>query len=370
MSSVKPSEIEAYSPFLACPQCGGKLTPGPETVLVCRGCGSNFPLYHGVPSFSDQTVYWGEEFDRLEMQRINQTAESDGWRSAVQTLVAPKAPARARYITDFFRADWRFLFPLQSDWSVLDVGAGWGSLSASLAQLVAHVVSLESTLERVQFIRIRSGQDETRNIHPVHGDLSKPPLAPESFNLVTLNGVLEWLGWADTTRNTRKVQLGLLRNVHRLLARDGYLYVGIENRFGISYWLGAMDHSYLKYTSLLPRPLAHLVTKFKRGHTYRTYTYSPFGYRRLLEEAGFGDIEFYGVMPTYSRPIHYWPLEDGAPVQRFAEVLLSEKPNALGWKARLAQNLIRRLPLSWIARGAWWFAPHVLIVARKKESTS
>ncbi|NUN95487.1 MAG: hypothetical protein HUU16_04885 [Candidatus Omnitrophica bacterium] len=149
------------------------------------------------------------------------------------------------------------------------------------------------------------------------------------------------------------------------LRPGGWLYVGIENRFGISYFLGAMDHSYLKYTSLLPRPLADWVTRRRRGHAYRTYTYSPIGYRRLLEGAGFGEIRFFGVMPTYSRPINYWPLGDGIPIQRFARVLFSEKPNTLSFKSRLAQRMVELVPPALLAAGAKFLVPHLLIVARR-----
>jgi 2-polyprenyl-3-methyl-5-hydroxy-6-metoxy-1,4-benzoquinol methylase len=285
----------------------------------------------------------------------------------VEDLVAPKAPARARYIRDFFRADWRFLFPMQRDWRILDVGAGWGSLSAALSVLCAQVVALESAFERVRFIQIRAEEDGLEKVLPVHGDLSRPPLPEGSFDLVAMNGVVEWLGWADPAQPVHRVQRDLLGRACRLLKPGGWLYVGIENRFGISYWLGAMDHSYLRYTSLLPRPLAHLVTTYFRGHSYRTYTYSPFGYRRLLSQAGFKDIRFFGVMPTYSRPINYWPLDDGIPVQRFAQALFSDKPDGLSWKSRLAKSLIEKSPSRLIAAGARYLSPHLLIMARRGE---
>jgi SAM-dependent methyltransferase len=336
--------------------------------LSCEGCRASYPLVDSIPCFSDPNTYWGEEFSLDEMRAINDLARSRCWRTAVEELVAPKSPSRARYISDFSRADWRFLFPMQSGWKVLDVGAGWGSLSAILATLCGQVAALESSLERARFIQARIEQDRLDNLVAVHGDLSHPPLRPNTFDLVALNGVLEWLGWADTSRNTRTVQIELLRNARRLLKPEGWLYIGIENRFGISYWLGAMDHSYLKYTSLMPRPLAHAVTRLAKGHTYRTYTYSPIGYRRLLEQAGYRDIQFYGVMPSYSRPINYWPLAEGAPLQRFAQVLFSDKPNNLSLKSRIAQWAVERSPASLVAWAAQWMAPHLLISARKGES--
>lgn len=351
---------------LCCPSCEGELAEIIPGTLSCVGCGGRFPLTEeGLASFSDPAAYWGEEFALEEMRAINDLAHREGWREAVERIVAPKAPSRARYIRDFFRADWRFLFPIRADWRVLDIGAGWGSLSVALSTLCTEVVALESALERARFIRIRADQDRICNLIPVHGTLGNPPLRRDHFDLVAMNGVLEWLGWSDLTRDTRRVQVELLRKARERLRPGGWLYVGIENRFGISYFLGAMDHSYLKYTSLLPRPLAHWATRHKRGHAYRTYTYSPIGYRRLLEEAGFDAVEFFGVMPTYSRPINYWPLGDGIPIRRFARVLFSEKPNTLSFKSRVAQRTVERIPTPLLAAAAKFLVPHLLIVARR-----
>ncbi|MCG3195643.1 MAG: hypothetical protein GHCLOJNM_00110 [bacterium] len=359
-------EFAFQSGALCCPGCEGELAETSPGTLSCLGCGGRFPLTEErLASFSDPGAYWGEEFSLEEMREINALARAQGWREAVERIVAPKAPSRARYIRDFFRADWRFLFPVEACWRVLDIGAGWGSLSAALATLCAEVVALESALERARFIRIRAEQDRIGNLVPVHGTLGAPPLRRNHFDLVAMNGVLEWLGWADLSRDTRSVQEELLRRAWERLRPGGWLYVGIENRFGISYFLGAMDHSYLKYTSLLPRPLADWVTRRRRGHAYRTYTYSPIGYRRLLEGAGFGEIRFFGVMPTYSRPINYWPLGDGIPIQRFARVLFSEKPNTLSFKSRLAQRMVELVPPALLAAGAKFLVPHLLIVARR-----
>ena len=87
----------------------------------------------------------------------------------------------------------------------------------------------------------------------------------------------------------REAQLIFLREVKRVLANNGCLYVGIENRFGLPFFLGEKDHSGLPYTSILPRKLANFVVK-KFGHAggvygdkserikeqkgYYTYTYS------------------------------------------------------------------------------------------------
>ena len=73
--------------------------------------------------------------------------------------------------------------------------------------------------------------------------------------------------------------------------------MGIENRIGYNNFLGAVDHSGLPYTSLMPRRLASMVLQHsKRNHhrmqlnskrEYRTYSYSELGYRKILGKSGF-----------------------------------------------------------------------------------
>jgi len=353
--------------YLCCPKCGGTLADQGENHLECNNCSFTAPTIDGIPSFSDPDTYWGEEFNLEQMREINEAASKLGWREAIRTLVEPKSPMRAEYITAFYRLDWRFLVPLEEDWSVLDVGAGWGTLSAGLAKVCRRIVALESAIERARFIDLRVRQDRLDNVRTVHGDLSSTKLIEDSFDLVVMNGVLEWLGWSDTTRNTRVVQVEMLHKLGEAIKPGGYLYIGIENRFGTGYLLGAMDHSYLRFTSLLPRWLAHVVTNIFHRHTYRTYTYSPRGYRKLLESAGYSDIQIYGVMPNYSKPLYYWPLGEGLPVKRLAKVLSAEKPEGFSHKAALAQGLVRKMPPGLTGKLSGMFAPHLLITARKES---
>jgi 2-polyprenyl-3-methyl-5-hydroxy-6-metoxy-1,4-benzoquinol methylase len=356
------------SDLLCCPHCGSDLASCYNgSLLQCITCHEFFPVIDSIPSFTDRSSYWGEEFNLAEMREINSVAEQEGWRTAIDCLVAPKSLARAKYIREFFRSDWRFLFPVESHSRILDAGAGWGALSSALAEICGEVVALESAFERTRFIKIRADQDGIGNITPIHGTLAHPPLKSRTFDFVAMNGVLEWLGWADLRLGTRAVQLELLCKARSLLKPGGWLFVGIENRFSISYWLGALDHSYLKYTSLLPRPLAHLVTWLLCGHSYRTYTYSPWGYHRLLTQAGFRDVMFYGVLPNYSRPINYWPLGEGLPLKRLVQVLGQEKPHGVSRKVQLVQWMVTRTPSRLLGEVSRLLAPHLLIAARRGE---
>jgi ubiquinone/menaquinone biosynthesis C-methylase UbiE len=292
--------------------------------------------------------YWGEIL-QTDMQAVNALARKEGWQQALETLVRPRYPAIYRYVTNPVRTDWRFLLPLPWESTVLDLGAGWGTISFQLANAYQQVVALELVTERLEFISIRCQQTRRNRVCPVQGDMLKIPLAPNSFDLVVMNGVLEWAGVSDLEGGPRDVQLRFLRRARELLKPGGYLYIGIENRIAYTAFLGAEDHSGLSYTSLMPRALANFYVRavtylkgLRKGEyyrtaetacSYRTYTYTYFGYSQLLKEAGFQGISIYAAIPGYNDPRHLVKIDDACsfryllqmlhPCRQFNRLLLS-----------------------------------------------
>ena len=176
-----------------------------------------------------------------------------------------------------------------------------------------------------------------------------PPLPPHSFDLIVLNGVVEWLGLSDLTRDPRDVQVSLLASLRGLLRPGGCVYVGIENRIGYDLFLGARDHSGVRFTSLLPRVVASLYLRLlgrsgyttgrrtaRALHAYRTYTYSARGYRRLLLDAGYREVEMYCSMPHYNQPLVLIPTEHRARRQLLLHPPLGSafRPAAPPWRWR------------------------------------
>lgn len=305
--------------WVACPECRGRLQEL-RTALVCPQCGRQWPVVDGLPIFSEAKEYWGE-VPRDLMQRLVARGRVAGWRQAVAELLSSEHPMIASYVDDPCRADWRFLLPDTSGWTALDVGAGWGAVAMPLAEACASVVALENVRERAQLIQLRA--QEAPNVRVVCADVLDPPLVEASFDLVVMNGVVEWLGLSDTTRDPRAVQVSVLRAMRRLLRPGGYLYVGIENRLGYPFWAGSVDHSGVPFTSLLPRRVAdwYLGMRQRVGRRaswrtdapargYRTYTYTARGYRKLVADAGYQSCRIFVSIPGYNWPLVLAPLEN------------------------------------------------------------
>jgi len=183
-----------------------------------------------------------------------------------------------------------------------------------------------------------------------------------------VNGVLEWIGDWDLDGSPRSAQLRFLRQLHSLLKPNGRLLVGIENRLGYVSIGGAIDHSGLPYTNLLPRPLATVALRLfaNRHHrivtpsrSYRTYTYSERGYRRLFGDAKFVSSQSYWSEPGYNLPYCLVPLTNASVVETLTEMQTEAHVRA---SPSLAGRAKRMLAKAGLFRQ---FVPEFVFILRK-----
>lgn len=289
---------------VVCPQCRGALTYE-KASYTCQACGGEYPVRSGVLDLSADAEYYFGEIGQGLMKEILRTPPGQSVtgklrelaaRGKVTDLLVEYATARSRCVADL-------LCSTRQDIRVLDLGCGWGAISTVFAEAGCDTFCADLTIERVQFLARRANENGLHNIICLHlGDQDPLPLRDGAFDIVILNGVLEWIpesrrGWP------RQVQLTFLEDVRRILRPDGQVFVGIENRLGYGYILGRReDHTGLRWGALLARGVAGLYSMVIRGKPYRTYTYTAFGYRRLLAEAGFENYRLFGVKPNYRMP--------------------------------------------------------------------
>ena len=176
---------------------------------------------------------------------------------------------------------------------------------------------MEPVQERIAFMRQRFSQEGLSNIKIIRSSLWTLPFAPGSMDLVAMNGVLEWVA-EGIPGDPEELQLKALRNAAALLRPGGALYLGIENRFTLGYFVGYTDpHCGLPFVTVLPRPVANWYAKRKGTAGYRNYLYSSRGYRNLLRRAGFSSVEVYAAIPSYNHPRYLIPLK-GPEFQHYA----------------------------------------------------
>lgn len=326
-----------------CVGCGGELAAG-EGGLTCRGCDRRYEVRCGIPIFLERRRYWGNVAPEA-MAAVNRAAERDGWRAAMRRHLPERVWS---HIDEPGRADGTFFLPVDADQVVLDAGCMWGGLSVPLARQYSRVYGLDATFESLEFLKIRAAQEGLKNLDPACGSLLELPYRDGVFDLVFVNGVLEWVPLAadfvverDYGRprltvpmdrgDPRRLQLQALREALRVLRPGGLLYLAIENRYAYKYFLGSPDdHSALRFTSLMPRRLADRYMRLRLRQQYRTYTYSAGGLRRLLREAGFDVRDFYACCDSYRDPQGVIPLDQGRMVDfYFRQIRLANLP---AWK--------------------------------------
>lgn len=294
---------------LVCPRCERPLRYERNACLACLSCDKSWPVTDEIPCFVSDFPYWGE-IPLEAMQRVNREAVKS-WRHALVSSTDPDVKRASEMILNLDRANWHLLTGLPQDSRVLDLGAGMGANSHALALTYREVVAVEPVAERVAFMACRFRQEGLENVHILRTSLWDLPFASERFDLIVMNGVLEWVA-QGRSGNPRELQRAALRKAAKLLRPGGVLYVGIENRFSAGHFVGYPDpHSRRPWVTILPRPLAHVYARWRGDRDgYRNYLYSAKGYRKLLQRSGFRSVECYLALPSYNQPRFYVPLQD------------------------------------------------------------
>jgi len=341
-SVVSAAPEQSWIDWLACPDCGSALKASTGK-LACAACAKAWPIVDGVPHFVEDFPYWGE-VPQAKMQAVNDRADSGCWKAALLESGDAEVEKAAEMILNLDRANWHWLANVPRDSRVLDLGAGTGTNAHALGLHYREVIALEPVRERIEFMRRRFAQEKLPNVKPVRSSLWSLPFAKESFDMVAMNGVLEWVA-TGRTGNPHDLQKQAVKNVFGLLRPGGCFYLGIENRLAYGSFLGWPDpHCGLPWVPILPRPLAHWYAR-RRGHAegYRNYLYSSAGYRKLLESVGFNHIQTYVALPSYNHPRFLIPLDDNIFRYYFSNFAAGQLRwhRKLGFKALMALKLLK-----------------------------
>jgi 2-polyprenyl-3-methyl-5-hydroxy-6-metoxy-1,4-benzoquinol methylase len=230
------------------------------------------------------------------------------WREAVRRKFGNARPWLAKIVTDPSRDLFFRMHPPVEDSRVLDVGAGWGQISLPLGR-VAQVTALEPNPEKLSFLQTAAEQEVLdQRMQFVQADFLDLEFTTK-FDLVACIGVLEWIP-QFRAGDPYDLQVEFLRRTRSVLSPGGRLVVGIENRLGLKYLLGANDdHTGRPGISVLDRALASERYRALTGQPLRVFTYSQEEYRQMLSSAGFAEVRFFAAFPDYKLPEQIIPFE-------------------------------------------------------------
>jgi ubiquinone/menaquinone biosynthesis C-methylase UbiE len=324
-----------------------------------------------IDFINTSTPYWGE-ISEEEMNRTLRVFEKSDEESLLNFL-EKNHPERIPYLYNKSRISFVYHLPKRRFENVLDLGSGWGSLSFMLSKFSENVYSVENVEERIKFQKIMVEKRKIKNIKLIRADVNKLPFKEKSFDLIVVNGLLEWVGYnAKDHKEALKMQINFLKNLSDLITDDGFIYIGIENRFGMQYFLGTKDHIGLRFTSLMPRAVASFFSKILKKRSYTTLTYSYKGYKELLKKANL-NAKFYWALPTYNFPKFSGDFEEEVWLS-FFDYIKKNKEEAKVWlnsasikdsKINKKLILLSKLP-KFLQKATLAFAPSFQIIAYKK----
>lgn len=250
----------------------------------------NYKVDNGIKIFSEENFYWFADLSREKLKLLTEELRNKDLIEACRAL-----DINPSYLAGYHRADFIYFLPYkEGGLKILDLGSGFGNITIPLSKRMpnAEIIAADASLDILNFLKVRAEQEGCNNIDFCKIGILEEfnlPFQANSFDIILMNGVLEWIGSGIKEGDPRKIQIKFLKYIKNFLKEDGVLYIGIEGRFFIGHFVNIPDpHSRLKYTSIVPRIIADQICKLKgKPGGYRTYTYSFYGYKKLFKESGF-----------------------------------------------------------------------------------
>lgn len=177
-------------------------------------------------------------------------------------------------------------FPFEKDAALLEIGMGCGALTGIFCENVARVEGVEISPRRAEIAAWRHKDCDNLMIHV--GNLNDMNIT-QKFDYITLIGVLEYAGSFTHTDEPYK---DFLQSCKKYLKSDGKLLLAIENRMGLKYWSGAREDHIGK--------IFDGITGYQNNHSVRTFSKPEL--TKLLQDSGFGELEWYYPFPDYKLP--------------------------------------------------------------------
>jgi SAM-dependent methyltransferase len=346
-----------------CPVCLTPLDLSASDTASCRNCGSRFAhgLYPGTISTTRMPSNFSHQIDAIVLDEIIPWLEHEGHNADIEVALDRFGAVNGLSVGNPFwegRADFVRLQP-GARGVVLDVGCGMGTIATALARTAEHVFALDRSPIRVALTAARARAAGCTNLTGVHGLGLELPFGDGIIDLVTIVGVLEWVGVGE--RDPLAAQVKLLSEACRVLKPTGTLVIGIENRYGAHYFAGAREeHVGLPFVSLLPRALARAYCRATTRPPFETPTHSERALRTLLRSEGF-ETRFAYPLPSYSEPQFAF---DEGDVKSGRDFYLRHFFHFTSRSRRLAGRMLAVAP-TWLVRAV---APSFWVVASRARA--
>ena len=236
-----------------------------------------------LSDYSGEDLYSEGEAEEKLLEIVKEHTEPEFNR-----LIALTESWSALYHLSHLRGNIIDFFPISEDQKVLEIGAGCGAVTGTLAKHAGSVTCIELSYRRSRINAYRNRQYDNIDIKVGNfQDIEKK--LKEKYDYILLIGVLEYAHLYIDAINPYHEFLNLLSS-H--LNTGGQIVIAIENKYGMKYFAGCReDHTGRYYDG---------IEGYTHGGGVRTF--SRAGLMRLFHAAGY-DYRFYYPYPDYKLPI-------------------------------------------------------------------
>lgn len=256
--------------------------------------------------------YYKDAPKKVILEATKRIKRGEHWRSVLTDLLKEKNDWLLQIITSNLRNKFIDEKSFSKEDFILDIGAGWGQFSIPLAK-TNRVCSVEPTPEKIEFIKTVAKQENVEeNIFFLGADYLQLQFDTK-FDCILCIGVLEWIGSFRDDLEPFEMQVSFLNKARKDLKKNGTMIIGIENRIGLKYLLGAADdHTGIPHISYFDYHRARKKFNEKTNKELKCFTYCLGEYTNMLKKSGFSKIQFFVALPDYKLPQKIFPINGEA----------------------------------------------------------
>ena len=244
--------------------------------------------YRGDDRYSE-----GAEEDRL-LEIVKEHKESEFNR-----LIAAEQRWSLLYHLSHMRGNIVDFFPFKRNQKVLEIGAGCGAITSTVAKKAGHVTCVELSYKRSLINAFRNRDHDNIDIRVGNfQDIEKK--LDRDYDYILLIGVLEY---APSYIDAKDPFNEILTLLAPHLGQGGQILIAIENKYGMKYFAGCReDHTGRYYDNI-------------EGYTHGggVCTFSRNRLIRIAHKAGY-EYKFFYPYPDYKLPVTVYS-DDRLPVK-------------------------------------------------------
>lgn len=236
----------------------------------------DYEYYKGTDLYKD-----GSEEELLDIVRQYNCSEYN-------KIISEKKKWTILYHLSNIRGNIVDFIPFTKNDSVLEIGAGCGAITGTLAKKAGKVDCIE--LSRARSLVNAERHKQMDNIVIKVGNFQDiEEKINEKYDYITLIGVLEYAAKYISSGNPYK---DFIKKIKRHLNKNGKIILAIENKYGLKYWAGCKED--------------HLGTYFSGIEGYvdsdEVRTFSKNELKKIFSDCDMNNIEFYYPYPDYKFP--------------------------------------------------------------------